>query len=101
MKELNKDPEHYARIKYEGKWYALVPEVYQASVDDVRHRCVACAFHQRVDDTHESHCAIHKVVDDEFRLKGVDCDNDDAPCIFADVSNWEQHIADRVAARMS
>lgn len=101
MKDFNQDPEHYARFKYEGKWYAMVPEIYTSSKDDERHRCCGCAFHNPNSDPTMSHCKVGKELDEELRPRGVDCDADGYPVIFVDLAKWERHIADRVAARLA
>lgn len=99
--EFNQDPEHYMRFKHDGKWFAMVPEIYKSTETEIRHRCVGCAFLNNDTDLGASHCKLSGDLEEELRPRGIDCDLDDFPVIFVDVTKWERHIADRVAARMS
>lgn len=101
MKDFNLDPEHYLRLKHEGVWYALVPEIHRENKgdDNIVHRCVGCAFYHVPDNPVATHCKISNI-HSEFAKRGADCDQDDA-FIFVDVSKWEQHIVDRVAERLT
>jgi hypothetical protein len=100
MKDFNQDPDYYLHLKQAGVWYALVPEIHKENTNDnVVHRCVGCAFYHVPENQAASHCKISNI-HSEFAKRGADCDQDDA-FIFVDVSKWEQHIADRVAARLT
>lgn len=101
IKDFNQDPEHYMRFKYKAKWFAMVPEIYKSSETEIRHRCVGCAFHNNDTDPDVSHCKLSEDLEDVLRPRGIDCDLDDYPVIFVDVTKWERHIADRVAERLT
>lgn len=98
MKDFNQDPEHYMRFKHDGKWFAMVPEIYKASDKEMRHRCNGCAF--RDTNPENVRCKLSGDLEEELRPRGIDCDLDDYPVIFVDITKWERHIADRVAARL-
>jgi hypothetical protein len=101
MKDFNQDVEHYMRFKHDGKWFAMVPEIHTSSKDAIHHRCTGCAFLNKDKDPDASHCTLSGDLEEELRPRGIDCDLDDYPVIFVDVTKWERHIADRVAARLT
>ena len=93
-------PDYYPRVKLEGVWYAMVPElVPEPDEGGIKTRCTGCALYiPEADHSNLKHC----MDSDYHRLenRGVNCDDGEKAHIYINLEHWDKYLADRVTARM-
>ena len=93
-------PDYYPRVRLNGIWYAMVPELVDSSTEtSIKKRCTGCALY--IDESREAgtkHC-----MDGDYHHlenRGVSCDSDDRPHIYIDLKHWDDYLVARVSRRM-